>query len=103
MSDNSEALRRARAADSQARLARCESVLRRMVTAGQPVTVAEVARRANVGEKFAYRHPVLKAKIDEAKRAVARQRLRTWTGRWRSSATSGRSGPTICSVAWTGR
>ena len=71
MSDNSEALRRARAAASQARLARCESVLRRMVTAGQPVTVAEVARRANVGEKFAYRHPVLKAKIDEAKRAVA--------------------------------
>lgn len=71
MSDNSEALRRARAADSQARLTRCESVLRRMVTAGQPVTVAEVARRANVGEKFAYRHPVLKAKIDEAKRAVA--------------------------------
>lgn len=41
-----------------------------MVTAGGPVTVAEVARRARVGEKFPFRHPVLMAKIDEAKRAV---------------------------------
>jgi hypothetical protein len=71
MTDNSAALKRARAADSQARLARCESVLRRMVTAGEAVSVAEVARRAKVGEKFPYRHPVLKARIDEAKRAVA--------------------------------
>ncbi|MDQ4096268.1 MAG: hypothetical protein M3144_00135 [Actinomycetota bacterium] len=51
MTDNSAALRRARAADSQARLARCESVLRAMVAAGGPVTVAEVTRRARVGEK----------------------------------------------------
>ncbi|MEA2901971.1 MAG: hypothetical protein QOH36_1858 [Actinomycetota bacterium] len=71
MTDNSAALRRARVADSQARLARCDAVLRRMVAAGEPVSVAELARRANVGEKFPYRHPVLKAKIDEAKRAVA--------------------------------
>lgn len=71
MTDNSAALKRARAADSEARLARCESVLRRMVTAGEPVSVAEVTRRAKVGEKFPYRHPVLKARIDEAKRAVA--------------------------------
>jgi chromosome segregation ATPase len=71
VTDNSAALKRARAADSEARLARCESVLRRMVAAGELVSVAEVARRAKVGEKFAYRHPVLKARIDEAKRAAA--------------------------------
>lgn len=70
MTDNSAALKRARVVDSQARLARCEAVLRRMVTAGEPVSVAEVARRAKVGEKFPYRHPVLKARIDEAKRAI---------------------------------
>lgn len=71
MTDNSAALKRARAADSEARLARCESVLRRMVSAGELVSVAELARRAKVGEKFAYRHPTLKARIDEAKRAAA--------------------------------
>lgn len=71
MTGNSAALKRARAADSEARVARCESVLRRMVTAGEPVSVAEVARRAKVGEKFPYRHPHLKARIDEAKRAAA--------------------------------
>ena len=71
MTDNSAALKRAREADSMARLARCESVLRRMVTAGERISVAEVARRAMVGEKFPYRHPHLKAKIDEAKRAAA--------------------------------
>lgn len=71
MTDNSAALKRARAADSEARLARCESVLRRMVAAGEPVSVAEVARRAQVGEKFPYRHPVLMTRIDEAKRAAA--------------------------------
>lgn len=73
MTDNSAALRRARAADSEARLARCESVLRAMVAAGDPVTVAEVTRRAGVGEKFPFRHPVLMAKIDEAKRAAVRR------------------------------
>ena len=71
MTDNSAALKRARAADSEARLARCESVLRRMVAGGEPVSVAEVARRAKVGEKFPYRHPVLISRLNEAKRAAA--------------------------------
>lgn len=71
MTDSSAVLKRARVADSEARIARCDSVLRRMVAGGEPVSVAEVARRAKVKEKFPYRHPVLISRINEAKRAAA--------------------------------
>jgi len=70
VADNSEALRQARQADTATRVARCETVLNRMVKAGETITVAKLARRAGVGEKFAFRHAVLKAKIDAAKQAV---------------------------------
>ncbi len=53
MADNSEALRQARQADTATRVARCETVLNRMVKAGETITVAKLARRAGVGEKFA--------------------------------------------------
>lgn len=60
-------LLRSRHEDTKSRRTRCERALQRLVARGEPFTVAQVARLAGVGEKFPFRHPDLKAKIDTAK------------------------------------
>jgi len=47
------------------RLARIEAACAELTTTGQPVTFAEVAARAQVSRTTLYRHPDLRAIIDE--------------------------------------
>ncbi len=42
-----------------------EQACQDLLTAGQPVTIAEVAARSSVGRSTLYRHPELRAVIDE--------------------------------------
>lgn len=59
-------LRESRRRDTQVRLRRCFAALERLKSTGQAITIVGVARAAGVGEKFPFRHPELKAAIDEA-------------------------------------
>jgi AcrR family transcriptional regulator len=45
--------------------ARVEQACQHLLTAGQPVTIADVAARSGVGRSTLYRHPELRAVIDE--------------------------------------
>jgi Family of unknown function (DUF6262) len=45
--------------------ARVEQACQDLLTAGQPVTTAEVATRSSIGRSTLYRHPELRAVIDE--------------------------------------
>lgn len=77
-----ERLRRLRRADSQAKAAQVRVALDAIVTAGGPLTVSHIARRAQVSRRFVYDHPELRAEIDlKAAEAVAR-----FSGRLMSSA-----------------
>ena len=43
---------------------RVEQACHDLLTAGQPVTIAEVAARSGIGRSTLYRHPELRAVID---------------------------------------
>jgi hypothetical protein len=45
--------------------ARVEQACQDLLTAGQPVTTAEVAARSGIGRSTLYRHPELRVVIDE--------------------------------------
>ena len=45
--------------------ARVEQACQNLLTAGRPVTVAEVTARSGIGRSTLYRHPELRAVIDE--------------------------------------
>ncbi|MGH9150454.1 MAG: DUF6262 family protein [Acidimicrobiales bacterium] len=62
-----------RRADSRAKAAAVRAALEAVVTAGQPLNVAAVARHARVSRRFIYDHPELRAAIElKATEAVAR-------------------------------
>jgi AcrR family transcriptional regulator len=44
---------------------RVEQACQDLLTAGQPVTIADVAARSGIGRSTLYRHPELRAIIDE--------------------------------------
>jgi hypothetical protein len=44
---------------------RVEQACQDLLTTGQPVTIAEVAARSRIGRSTLYRHPELRAVIDE--------------------------------------
>jgi hypothetical protein len=61
--DRAEILRRAAAAKHQAAESRAEAGLRRLATAGQPVTFRAVAAAGGVSVDFLYRHHQLRQRI----------------------------------------
>ena len=68
-----ERLTALRRADSQAKAAAVRAALDAAVTAGQPLTVAAVARHARVSRRFIYDHPELRAAIElKASETIAR-------------------------------
>jgi hypothetical protein len=46
-------------------VARVEQACQDLLAAGQPVTIAEVAARARIGRSTLYRHPELRAVIED--------------------------------------
>ena len=64
MSDAADRLTRLRRLDSQLKSARLLAALDAMVIAGEPLQVAQVARRAGVSRRFVYDHPELRAEIE---------------------------------------
>jgi chromosome segregation ATPase len=68
-----ERLTALRRVDSQAKATAVRAALDAAVTAGQPLTVAAIARHARVSRRFVYDHPELRAEIElKATEAVAR-------------------------------
>jgi cell division protein ZapA (FtsZ GTPase activity inhibitor) len=68
-----ERLTALRRADSQAKGAAVRAALEALVTSGQALTVAAVARHARVSRRFVYDHRELRAAIDlKAAEAIAR-------------------------------
>ncbi|MFG2651198.1 DUF6262 family protein [Streptomyces sp. NPDC048436] len=59
-------LRRARQLDSAAKTARATAAARDLLTAGQRITFARIAREANVSTWFVYNSPTVKAAIQNA-------------------------------------
>ncbi|MGW0875311.1 DUF6262 family protein [Streptomyces sp. NPDC002740] len=59
-------LRRARQTDSITKTTRARSVIRDLLTAGQRITFARVAREANVSTWFVYNKPEVKTAILDA-------------------------------------
>ena len=88
MTDNSEALKRARRQDSNAKRRRASDALDAMIDNGEPITFPTVARRAGVSVSLLYADPALAGRLSEARR---RQRDTGATGAtrtWRLPARS---------------
>jgi hypothetical protein len=69
--DPGERLRKLRRLDSEMKSARVLAALDAVVTAGEPLQVAHVARRAVVSRRFVYDHPELRAEIEQRSAEVA--------------------------------
>ena len=75
-------LRRLRRTDSQVKTARVRAALDATATAGEAMSVAQIARVAGVSRRFIYDHPELRAEIElKAAQAVAQ-----FSGRLAASA-----------------
>lgn len=68
MTDNSQALKRARRQDSNAKRRRASEALDAMTEAGEPITFPAVARRAGVSVSLLYADPALASCLSEARR-----------------------------------
>ena len=68
MTDNSEALNRARRQDSNAKRRRASDALDAMIDNGEPITFPTVARRAGVSVSLLYADPALAGRLSEARR-----------------------------------
>ena len=62
--ENTEAMRRARRADSDRKRRLVLAVTDAQLEAGRHPTIAGIARQAGVGRKFIYDHPDLRAGIE---------------------------------------
>ncbi len=71
MSDGAERLGMLRRLDSELKSAQVLAALDAMVIAGEPLQVAQVARRAAVSRRFVYDHPELRAEIERRSAQVA--------------------------------
>ncbi len=69
MADNHEPLVASRRLDSTTKLARVRAAIDAVASVGAPVSIAALARKANVSRRFIYDHPELRA---EAELGVAR-------------------------------
>jgi chromosome segregation ATPase len=85
VTDNSEALKRARRQDSNAKRRRASDALDAMIDNGEPITFPTVARRAGVSVSLLYADPQLAGRLSEARR---RQRDTGATRTWRLPARS---------------
>lgn len=63
--DRIATLRQAAAAKSQAAVARAETGIRALTKTGQPITFRAVAAAGDVSVDFLYRHPELRARIEQ--------------------------------------
>ena len=74
ITENTEAMRRARRADSERKRRLVLAVTDAQLEAGRHPTIAAIARQAGVGRKFIYDHPDLRAGIElKAAQATGRQ------------------------------
>ncbi len=85
MTDNSQALKRARRQDSNTKRRRASDALDAMIEAGEPITFPAVARRAGVSVSLLYADPALAGHLSEARR---RQHDTGATRTWRLPARS---------------
>lgn len=85
MTDNSQALKRARHQDSNTKRRRASEALDAMIEAGEPITFPAVARRAGVSVSLLYADPALAGRLSEARR---RQRDAGADRAWRLPARS---------------
>ena len=65
--ENTEAMRRARRADSERKRRLVLAVTDAQLEAGRHSTIASIARQAGVGRKFIYDHPDLKRRASSSK------------------------------------
>ena len=66
--DKIATLRQAAAAKRQAAVARAETGIRTLTKTGQPITFRAVAAAGGVSVDFLYRHPGLRARIEQLRR-----------------------------------
>jgi len=66
--DRIATLRQAAAAKRQAAVARAETGIHALIKTGQPITFRAVAGAGNVSVDFLYRHPELRARIEQLRR-----------------------------------
>lgn len=88
MADRSEHLVHLRRADSKAKVARVLVALDSMVSAGEVLAVARVARMAGVSRRFLYDHPELRAEVERRSAELAQQRARSTAGDARVTVAS---------------
>lgn len=88
MSDGGERLGRLRRLDSEVKSARVFAALEAMVIAGEPLQVAQVARRAAASRRFVYDHPELRAEIERRSAQVADRFATTITAAARVTGAS---------------
>jgi hypothetical protein len=85
VTDNSEALKRARRQDGNAKRRRASDALDAMIEGGEPITFPAVASRAGVSVSLLYADPALAGRLSEARR---RQRDAGADRAWRLPARS---------------